>query len=132
MTFVHNSGQGRGLFGSAAEDCVVWTGESEMKSVRPVVSTRLNAPGDMEENIVSKMSKLSLSVADIELSRHVLKRGSFMSKRLAVDVGEKVVNGAVEVDDGMVRLNPLDRFWGDWFCVNEASVCAKESRIGDV
>jgi len=33
------------------------TGESVMKSVRPVESTRLNAPGDMEENMVSKMSK---------------------------------------------------------------------------
>jgi hypothetical protein len=67
----------------------------------------------MEENMVSKISKLSLSVVDIELSRHVLKRGSFMSKRLAVDVGEKVVNEAVEVDDGIGKLNPLDRFRGD-------------------
>ena len=84
-----------------------------MKSVRPVVSTRLNAPGDMEENMVSKISKLSLSVVERVLSRHVLKRGSFMSKRLpglAVDVGEKVGNGTVEVDDGIVVVNPFDTF----------------------
>jgi len=84
-----------------------------MKSVRPVVSTRLNAPGDMEENMVSKISKLSLSLLERVLSRHVLKRGSFMSKRLpglVVDVGEKVGNGTVEVDDGIVVVNPFDTF----------------------
>lgn len=85
-----------------------------MKSVKPVVSTRLNAPGDIEENMVSKISKLSLSLVEMELSRHVLNRGSFMSNKLPpVDVGEKVVNGAVEVDDGIVVLNPFDKFCGD-------------------
>jgi len=113
VTFSQRLGQGIGLLESTAVGCAVWTGESVMKSVKPVVSTRLNAPGDMEENMVSKMSKLSLSVVDMELSRQVLKRGSFMSKRLDVEVGEKVVNGAVEVDDGMVKLNPFDRFCGD-------------------
>ena len=54
-----------------------------IKSVRPVVSTRLNAPGDMDENMVSKISKLPSSpLLDIELSRQELNSGSFMSNRL--------------------------------------------------
>ena len=81
-----------------------------MKSVRPVVSTRLKAPGDMDENMVSKMSKVSLlSVDDIELSRQVVNSGSFMSNRFPLEVGVNEVSGAVEVDDGMVVLNPFDR-----------------------
>lgn len=87
-------------------------GESVIKSVRsrPVVSTRLKAPGDMEENMVSNMSKFSSPpCVEIELSRHVLNSGSFISNRLLVcavaGVGEKVDNGAVEVDEGIVVLN---------------------------
>jgi len=58
-----------------------------MNSVRPVMSTRLNAPGDiddMDENMVSKISKplSSTPLLDIELSRHEEKRGSFRSYRL--------------------------------------------------
>ena len=56
-------------------------GESPINSPRLVESTRLNAPGDMDENMVSKISKpLSLS-DDIEFSRQALNNGSFMSKR---------------------------------------------------
>lgn len=90
------------------------TGESVIKSVRPVESTRLKAPGDMEENMVSKMSKLGSSplLLEMELSRHVLNSGSFMSNRFPfalsnrfpVELGVKDDNGAVEVDDGMVLL----------------------------
>src|SRR5271154_5765952 len=97
-------------------------GVSAMKSVRPVESTRLNAPGDMEENIVSKISKPLVSsppLLDIELSRHELNNGSFMSNRVLVskrvfvsnmllleDWGVKADKGALEVDEGIV-LNPL-------------------------
>jgi len=83
-----------------------------MKSVRPVESTRLNAPGDMEENIVSKMSKLLSSgpLLEMELSRHVLKSGSFMSNTFAFDVGVKVERGAVDVED-MLVLNPFERLF---------------------
>ena len=83
-----------------------------MKSVRPVVSTRLNAPGDMDENIVSKMSKLPSSPeVDIEVSRQVLNSGSFISNRLGYEVGVKDDRGAVVEEDGMVPLlNPFTRF----------------------
>jgi len=91
-----------------------WTGESVIKSVRPVESTRLKAPGDMEENMVSKMSKPGSSppLLEMELSRHVLNNGSFMSNRFPPElsnefppeVGVKDDIGAVEVDDGMVLL----------------------------
>ena len=136
LTLSHNSGQvmlslAVLLLLVVSGGCVS-TGESVTKSVRPVVSTRLNAPGDMDENIVSKMSKFSFSFVESEVSRQVLKRGSFLSNRLSIEVGEKVGSGTVEVDDGMVGVNPFERFWGDWFCVNVANVWAKESRMGDV
>ena len=79
-----------------------------MKSVRPVVSTRLKAPGDMDENIVSKMSKPESS--EMGVSRHVLNNGSFMSNILLFEFGVNVCRGAVEVDEGTVELNPLFRF----------------------
>lgn len=109
-------------------------GESMMKSVKPVVSTRLNAPGDMEENIVSKISKLLSSPpkpVDIELSRQVLNNGSFKSNKVLFEVGVNVVNGAVEVEDGIV-LNPFVKLRGDCPCVNDANVDANVSRIGEV
>jgi len=86
------------------------TGDSVMKSVRPVVSTRLNAPGDIEENMVSKISKLLSSppCEEIELSRHALNNGSFMSNKF-VELGVKLESGALEVDEGMVALNPFER-----------------------
>jgi len=86
-------------------------GESVMKSVRPVVSTRLKAPGDMDENIVSKMSKLPSSpLLDIELSRQVLNSGSLISNRLGYEVGVKEDRGALVVEEGMLPLlKPLVR-----------------------
>jgi len=109
-------------------------GESVMKSVKPVVSTRLNAPGDMEENMVSKISKaLSLPPPplDNELSRQVLNNGSLMSNKLPVEVGVNVVNEALEVEDGIV-LNPFVKLRGDCVCVNDSNVDANVSKTGDV
>lgn len=81
-----------------------------MKSVRPVGSTRLKAPGDMEENMVSKISKPLSSVAERDASRHVLNRGSFMSNKLLLELGVNVFSGAVEAEDGTVELKPFERF----------------------
>lgn len=84
-----------------------------INSVRPVLSTRLNAPGDMDENMVSKMSKLS-SMPVAGVSRQVLNSGSFISKRL-VEPGLNSDDGAVEAEDGiLLLLKPLDK--GDGFC----------------
>lgn len=88
-------------------------GESVIKSVRPLESTKLNAPGDIDENIVSKISNESFLSEDIELSRHEVKSGSFMSKRLPLfEPGVKLESGAVEVED--IPLNPFILV-GDWF-----------------
>src|SRR5436190_24000837 len=109
-------------------------GESVMKSVKPVGSTRLNAPGDMEENMVSKISKLLSSpkppLLDNELSRQVLNNGSFRSNTLPVELGMNADRGALEVVDGIV-LNPFDKL-GDCLCVSEANVAANVSKTGDV
>lgn len=83
-----------------------------MKSVRPVVSTRLNAPGDMDENIVSKMSKPASSppLLDIELSRQVLNSGSFISNRLGYETGVNEDSGTLVAEEGMeLLLKPLVR-----------------------
>jgi len=71
-----------------------------MNSVTLVMSTRLNAPGDMDENMVSKISKplSSPPLLDIELSRHEEKSGSFRSYRL--------LEFPAKVDD-MLELNGL-------------------------
>ena len=111
-------------------------GESVIKSVRPVGSTRLNAPGDTEENIVSKISKVLSSPLpppplDIEGSRQVLNNGSFMSNKLPGEVGVNVNRGTLEVEDGIV-LNPFVKLRGDCPCVNDANVDANVSRIGEV
>jgi len=109
--------------------------ESAMKSVKPVGSTRLNAPGDMEENMVSKISKLLSSpkppLLDNELSRQVLNNGSFKSNKLADELGVNADRGALEVDDGMA-LNPFDKFGGDCSCASDANVAANVSKTGDV
>ena|SRR5947207_11427499 len=109
-------------------------GESVMKSVKPVGSTILNAPGDIEENMVSKISKLLSSpppLLDNELSRQVLNNGSFKSNKLAVELGVNADRGALEVDDGMA-LNPFDKFGGDCSCASDANVAANVSKTGDV
>ena len=109
-------------------------GESVMKSVKPVGSTRLNAPGDMEENMVSKISNVPSSPPpplDNELSRQVLNKGSFMSNKLLVELGVNVANGALEIEDGIV-LNPFVKLRGDCPCVNDANVDANVSRTGEV
>ena len=88
-------------------------GESVINCVKSLGSTRLKAPGDMEVNMVSKISKPLSSVLDIEASRHVLNRGSFMSKMFPVEWGVNADNGAVDVVEGTVVVKPLDRLRGD-------------------
>lgn len=108
-------------------------GESVIKSVKPVGSTRLNAPGVMEENMLSKISKVPSSPPpplDIEVSRQVLNNGSLMSNKLPGEVGVNVDKGALKVEDDIV-LNPFVRLRGDCPCVNDANVDANVSRTGD-
>ena len=84
-----------------------------MKLVRSMLSTKLNGPGETDENIVSKMSKLS-SMCVVDVSRQELNNGSFMSKRF-VEPGLNTDIGAVEaVGETVVVLNPFEK--DDGFC----------------
>src|SRR5947207_14263580 len=99
-------------------------GESVMKSVKPVGSTILNAPGDIEENMVSKISKLLSSpppLLDNELSRQVLNNGSFESNKLAAESGVNADRGALEGDDRMA-LNQFEKRGGECYCASDANV----------
>lgn len=79
-------------------------------------------------NMVSKISKPLSSVLDIEASRHMLNRGSFMSNMFPVEWGVNADSGAVDVLEGTVVVKPLDRLRGDWPEARDASVDAKVSR----
>jgi hypothetical protein len=92
-------------------DCWAGSGEWVTKSVKPPESSMLNGVGDMEENMVSKMSKLLFSsplVLDTDFSRQLKMNGSLKSNRPpVVDEGVKEFNAEVEVEEGMVVLNPF-------------------------
>lgn len=78
--------------------------------------------------MVSKISKLlSSPLLDIE-SRQALNDGSLKSKRLPVELGVNMLG----VDEERAVLKLLDKLSGVRPCVNDASVDAKVSKIGEV